>query len=172
MSITIRPVPWIVDKAVECLDKFIQENPNPKILEFGSGASTVWFAKKTRNLVSVETDPAWYKDISEILRQEILVSDYHLVKDAEVPYVTAKYSDQLFDIILIDGEERVECARQSIALLKPNGIMMLDNDERAIYKEVHTICNGMEFHSATQHGADQTGWVAPHHWITSWWINK
>ena len=53
-AFSLRPVPWLTDEAVAFLDVFCEENPDAKILEFGSGASTLWFAKRTPNLYSDE----------------------------------------------------------------------------------------------------------------------
>ena len=65
----IRPVPWLTEEAIIFLEEFIEENPSAKILEFGSGASTIWFAKKNVELFSVEHNPDWYNLISNILKK-------------------------------------------------------------------------------------------------------
>lgn len=44
----MRPIPWLNEGAVEFLDKYLSEHPDAKILEFGSGASTIWIAKRNK----------------------------------------------------------------------------------------------------------------------------
>ena len=56
----IRPVPWLTEGAIEFLEQYLTEHPSAKILEFGTGASTIWFAKRTPNLYSIEHDPSWF----------------------------------------------------------------------------------------------------------------
>lgn len=43
--------------------------------------------------------------------------------------------DECFDIILIDGRDRVRCARNAVARLKEDGIIIWDNSERACYED-------------------------------------
>jgi predicted O-methyltransferase YrrM len=50
----VRPIPSICEGSIEFLETYFEENENPKVLEFGSGASTVWMAKRTTNLYSLE----------------------------------------------------------------------------------------------------------------------
>ena len=39
-----------------------------------------------------------------------------------------------FEIILIDGRDRVRCAKNSVMRLKENGIIIWDNSDREVYK--------------------------------------
>ena len=49
--------PWIHDTVIELLEKNIKKNT--KLLEFGSGYSTVWFQNYTDNLISIEHNKSW-----------------------------------------------------------------------------------------------------------------
>ena len=68
LSEVIRPVPWLTQGAINFLEVFLEQHPSAKILEFGSGASTIWFAKKNVRLYSVEHDIEWYEKINNLLK--------------------------------------------------------------------------------------------------------
>ena len=54
-------IPWIHHDVI----KFLQEkiNTNTKILEFGSGNSTIFFSKLTKNIFSIEHNQEWFNKI-------------------------------------------------------------------------------------------------------------
>jgi len=54
--------PWLTQMAVKILESWLK--PNDVGAEFGSGRSTVWFAKRVPSLISVENDPNWYNRVS------------------------------------------------------------------------------------------------------------
>ena len=44
-----------------------------------------------------------------------------------------KYHDR-FDVVVIDGRERVRCAVNSLGALKPHGVIIWDNTQREKYQ--------------------------------------
>jgi hypothetical protein len=44
-----------------------------------------------------------------------------------------KYRNE-FDIVVIDGRDRVSCARNSLGALKPDGVIVWDNADREEYR--------------------------------------
>jgi len=133
--------PWIHPKVVTILEKII--GVNTKILEFGSGNSTVFFSKLTDNVYSVEHDDKWYNKIKPQLNNNV---KYILSK---VDYISkprkdktfyncntieelfnTNIPDDYFDIIIVDGIHRVNCAYASLHKLKKGGILILDDSNR------------------------------------------
>ena len=43
--------------------------------------------------------------------------------------------EQKFDIIIVDGRDRVNCCKQSLEALSENGVVILDDSERHEYAE-------------------------------------
>ena len=119
--------PWLTSDAVRLLDELI--SPNDEMLEIGSGRSTSWFAQRVKNLHSLEDNTDWYNLVSKKIIEQNLGDKvrYQLLKSGE------KYSEAIakieknFDIILIDGGDRNECAMNSLSLLKESGILIVDN---------------------------------------------
>lgn len=165
----LRPIPWLTEGSITFLEQYFQEHPDAKVLEFGSGASTVWMAKRTPNLISVDHNPHWH----DLVKQECKARGYmgvqlHL---RPMPYygICDEFPQEYFDLILIDGRDRVECIRHSIPRLKKGGILMLDNSERGYYQPGIDLLSEWKNFAHTQTKRDQCGfWYRG--WTTSWWI--
>ena len=121
------PIPWMTYSFID----FIKERLNKelKIFEFGSGNSTIFFAGKIKKITAVEHNMKWYEEVKN-----------KVPKNAEIKLITlADYEnsiiiDEQFDIIIVDGERRNECIRNSIKALNKSGIIILDDSEREDYK--------------------------------------
>jgi SAM-dependent methyltransferase len=135
--------------------------PGGRMLEWGSGGSTVWFAKHlpaNARLTTIEHDPAWHATVSERLRAEGL--DAHdAVRLRLVPatgpvgrnateeeedasalsaYIAA-VADQRFDVILVDGVARAACMAAARELLNPGGVLLLHDSQRSWYDEAKQL---------------------------------
>ncbi len=166
----LRPVPWLTDNAVKFLEDFLQRTPSAKVLEFGSGASTVWFAKRDVELVSVEHNEKWYEQVKEAL--DITdASDKVQYFFRPRPYysICEEFPDEFFDLIVVDGRNRKGCIYHSLSKLKKGGVLMLDNAERPHYFAIFRCMSGWQRFDAPQRGPDQCGYSYGG-WLTSWWI--
>jgi predicted O-methyltransferase YrrM len=166
----MRPIPWVTHKAVLFLEHFMKANPNAHILEFGSGSSTIWFAKKTAHLVSVEHSEKWFSIVDNILKTTPECFPVQLVLH-ERPYYTVcnDFPDEFFDLVLVDGRNRSGCIKYAIRILKRGGILMLDNAERPYYQKAIKLLKGWKEVSAKQVGLDSCGFTYPN-WTTNWYI--
>lgn len=52
-------VPWWTFDAADAVEGFLASRPAARVFEWGSGASTVWLAKRSGCVVSIEHDAAW-----------------------------------------------------------------------------------------------------------------
>jgi hypothetical protein len=128
-------LPWLTRTANTFLETYLQ--PGDCGWEFGSGKSTIWFAKRVKHLVSVEHDPGWFKRVSAMLDANELTNVNYLLKQREqedagqgLPaYVGAlnEAEGESLDFIMIDGIYRDRCALTSLNKIKPNGILVIDN---------------------------------------------
>ncbi len=127
--------PWLAKPANLILDSFLTKNDVG--LEFGSGRSTLWFAGRISKLTSIEHDPIWHDKVTkELALQNLQNVDYLLVKkdvedeegqDSAYVRTTDKLSKNSFDFTLIDGAYRDSCALVSLELLRPGGILIIDD---------------------------------------------
>ncbi|MEA5521282.1 hypothetical protein [Limnoraphis robusta] len=157
LPVEIKP-PLLADGAVKFLIDFLTQKPNARILEFGSGGSTVWFSTYTSNLVSIEHDQQWYDKVKTEIENCEACNPVDL-RFLSRPYysVCDEFPDEYFDLVLVDGRNRVRCAEASIRVLKKGGILMLDDGQRAYYRRVHQLLQDWEF-TRTIHPARQTHW--------------
>lgn len=49
------------------------------------------------------------------------------------------YPSESFDFVCVDGRARVECAINALDRLKPGGVLILDNSERAKYRSLFAV---------------------------------
>src|SRR5262249_29493087 len=49
-------VPWWTFAAIDAVERWIAARENVRVFEYGSGASTVWLARRAAHVVSVEHD--------------------------------------------------------------------------------------------------------------------
>lgn len=166
-----RDLPWLTEGANEFLQTYLQ--PSDVGLEFGSGRSTLWFAARVSRLLSVEHDRDWHRQVSQSLSQNNLLNvDYrYLEGDVNAPRVmetairgiTNQFSEGCFDFVLVDGVCRDICAREAIRLLRPGGILVIDNVNR--YLPSNSISpNSRSF----EMGPDGTNWAEIDRTIKPW----
>ena len=140
---------WINYKSIKFLENFVTKNSY--VLEYGSGASTFWFAKRCKYLTSIEHDKAYYQEIKNILEKKKIKCDYYFCepenflndyKSQRIKNVSFKkyvlkpnLINKKFDIIFIDGRSRIKCLINSLDLIKKNGVIIFDNSNRKEYKK-------------------------------------
>jgi predicted O-methyltransferase YrrM len=120
-------IPWLGYRAIKHLKKLLQ--PDWKMLEWGSGMSTLWFAARVGNLVSIEDYKEWYDKVSlELEKRGSTNVDYRFKPDN---YSSLdEFPDGTFDFILIDGSQRGNCAAAAINKIRTGGYIYLDNSDK------------------------------------------
>lgn len=127
--------PWLTKSANRILARRLQSHHLG--LEFGSGRSTLWIARRVGHLTSVEHDPAWAKKVSEMLNSAGLTNVDYLLNEADCgdagaagsEYVRAldRFGPQSLDFVLVDGIYRADCALGATEKLRPGGLLIIDN---------------------------------------------
>ncbi|TWR30347.1 FkbM family methyltransferase [Mucilaginibacter pallidiroseus] len=130
------PIPWVTYSFIDFIKTRISKEH--AIFEFGSGNSTLFYAKYAGIVVSVEHDKEWYEKISATKPDNSEMIYTELVRGGEYCQVPVKLQEK-FDVIIVDGRDRVNCCIQAVNALSDNGVVVLDDSERADYKD------GIEF---------------------------
>lgn len=153
--------PWITFGAREYLDRHVTSMSH--IFEWGSGGSSLYFARRAAAVISVEHDPAWFAAVSAAIQQKGLTnwqgrlaapepasSADTLDAASSTSYASddIQFRGLLFrnyvrqieavpdasqDVIVIDGRARPSCLPPALAKLKPGGCLVWDNSEREYY---------------------------------------
>lgn len=126
------PLPWITYPALEFLEPRI--SPAMRIFEYGSGNSTLWWAKRVSLVVSCEHDYSWYQNVRSRIPGNVRLNYRELSPGGEYSRMVATYRNE-FDIIVIDGRDRNNCAKQCLPALKADGVILWDNSDRDSYTE-------------------------------------
>ncbi len=173
MTLDLSPTCRLADAAVHFLDRRLAEigKARPaRILEFGSGGSTLWIAERGA-LVSVESDPEWFTIVQSALRAHCLTADLRLHPIPLHPVCSAFQADA-FDVVLVDqedfagGRHRVACVEAARNLVAPGGVLMLDNSDRPKFAAAFEIMKDWPCETATQPVA-KPGYNEGS--ATSWW---
>lgn len=117
-----------------------------RVLEYGSGASTVEISKLCKEIVSIEHQYNWYKKIQQIAPKNLT----YFLFPPNLDYVEGESCGTLeeffdyvnsplpygpFDIILIDGRARVACASVAKLMSHNNTLVFIHDYDRPEYAE-------------------------------------
>lgn len=145
-------LPWWTFDAIEEANKFLKGRPSPRVFEYGSGASTIWLARRAASVTSIEHDKPWHAVVSKRLEAHDNATVKLIEADAEpvAGYLSEKqgwqgrsfqrYASAIdaepgeFDLIVVDGRARAACLGHAIGKLAPGGMILFDNSARARYR--------------------------------------
>lgn len=120
------PIPWYTYPAIEYLSQF--DYNDKKVFEFGVGYSSLFWAKRALSVISVEDNDEWYQKWLNNFNEPNLTLKQ---RDEGEPYYNAISEDNIkYDIIIIDGKYRSECAKTAVQSLNAGGIIILDDSDR------------------------------------------
>jgi hypothetical protein len=125
------PLPWYTYAAISFLEPLVSDGLS--VFEFGSGNSTLWWAERARRVTSVEHNPEWGAIMEDRLPPNVAYRQVPLSRDGEYCRV-AEREEGPFDVIVIDGRDRNNCALHSLSALAPDGVIIWDNSERDEYE--------------------------------------
>jgi len=126
---------WFPRSAMGVLSKMLKSHHVG--LEWGSGKSTLWLAKRIKHLTSVEDDPARYDAVAKDLLIENLTNvDYILCRQARgacdsegcgYVNVIGSFPPASLDLVLVKGRYRDLCATAALDKIKPGGLLILQD---------------------------------------------
>ena len=124
-------LPWMNYPVIRFLETRL--NQTHHVFEFGSGYSTKFYASLAGSVTSVEYDQAWAERV-----QADLPSNADLIQqptDTDGDYCrTIDRTGRRFDLVVVDGRDRVHCVSRSIGCLNETGVILLDDSCRPQYQ--------------------------------------
>jgi predicted O-methyltransferase YrrM len=104
-----------------------------RVLEFGAGQSTLWWAERAASVVAFEADVAWLRRVAEESPANTVL---HALNEgaaedccAQVRKIVDPILGDGFDLVIVDGQHRYEFAKLGVGLLAPHGALICDNAE-------------------------------------------
>lgn len=136
------PLPWYTYSFIFFLAPRVKSNFN--VFEYGSGNSTRWYASRVRRITAVEHDFQWVKQIAPNIPANAEV----LPRELGDGYIQAvKEKGESYQIIVVDGRNRVKCTRFAVDYLSADGVLILDNSEREWYQPAKDLLHDKGFKS-------------------------
>ena len=125
----LRPqLPWISYDAIRFFKRWL--SPDKTVLEFGSGMSTIWYARHAKHVWSVEDYAPWHCKVTKMLASASVSNVKLEFKTGEEYSYFMRNDGVRIDMVMIDGSNRAECAETAIALIKNGGVIYLDNSDK------------------------------------------
>ncbi len=147
-------LPWWTYRAIDIVDAWLLARPHPiRVFEYGSGASTVWLARRVDEVYTVEHHLGFADHMAPVLsalpgvtviRQPGLTSASPRIGSQKsghdgldfYDYVHAIDGvDSTFDLVVVDGRAREACLTAAMGKLAQDGLIVFDNTKRRRYRE-------------------------------------
>jgi SAM-dependent methyltransferase len=117
------------------------------VCEYGSGGSTLFFARRVQSVFSIEDNPQWFNLVSDRLAAKSFGNvtlklhpfDFKNPAGFENSEYLHAIPDKRFDVIVVDGSEewtriRPICFEEAQTRVKKDGIIVVDDSWR--YPEI------------------------------------
>jgi hypothetical protein len=126
-------LPWLNPQAIRVLEREL--GPTDTGIEWGSGRSTLWLARRTASVRSVESDESWYEHIAGELAgagvDNVSLIHVDVTEQGLDSYIEAfpGLEDESLSYAFVDGLDttRERCALRAVRLLSPGGLLIFDN---------------------------------------------
>lgn len=128
-----QPIPWYTYAAIHFLESRLQSHF--EIFEFGCGYSTLWYARKVKQITSVENDLYWLQKIEKMKLHNMNLIHKSFMEGKPDYANSILELQETYHLVIVDGQDRVHCIHNASQALKPEGVIVLDNSERDEYRE-------------------------------------
>lgn len=126
-----------------------------RVFEYGSGASTFFFAERCKSINSVEHDEDWYQQVGNDISNLENASLRLIALDDNYPKAIEDEHSE-FDMVIVDGRKRVACAENALPFLSKSGVVILDDSNRDRYQSLFPFYEGHGFRHLTFEGLKPT----------------
>lgn len=123
-------IPWMPYPAIDFIERRLGKDMS--VFAYGSGNSSIWLADRVGKVVSCEHDHKWHELVNKMIPENVHLV-YRDLDSGEYIAEISKYRKE-FDVIIIDGRERVKCVNNAVGALKDDGVIILDDSFREEYR--------------------------------------
>ena len=132
-----KEAPWLAEPFIRTLESW--DTSTWTVFEWGAGGSTLFFAEKCAQVYSVEHNPEWYlRVVDEVAARgltNVVLQHVDTTEDWSA-YTSAidRTGPEQFDLVLVDGRERVACTLAALKGHFARRVLVLDNAARGRYE--------------------------------------
>lgn len=142
-------LPWWTFSSIRAVETYLAAAPR-RVFEYGCGASTLWLAARSRQVVSIEPDPDWHAMVlGELAGRDnvelrlVAVQNTGRIGSQKDGFAGQYFDDfvaaidaetEPFDVIVIDGRAREACLKAALPHLADGGIIVFDDTNRKRYR--------------------------------------
>jgi len=134
-------LPWFSYAAIDFLNGWLK--PDMSVCEYGSGGSTLFFARRVKSVLSIEDNERWYNLVMRRIQEKSIKNvrlklcsfDFKNPVGFEHSAYLHAIPDERLDVIVIDGSEewtkvRPICFEKAEHRVKEGGIIVVDDSWR------------------------------------------
>lgn len=189
--------PWMTFAAIAHLERHLAAlGGKGRVFEWGSGGSTLFFARRAAEVTAVENDAEWAETVRKACAERNLPHvtvachgadearppvEFDAADPAQYYSGSAVYQGHIFrtyaehigsqpdahlDLVVVDGRVRPACLRLGMAKVKPGGLLVLDNAERTWYARARALADAAGWERTDHSGP---GPYNQHFWLTTIW---
>lgn len=146
--------PWFAFQSIRHIESLLR--PDMKIVEYGGGYSTLWWASRVSSVTTVERSKEWSDEIQRSLHKHHLKnvelrtfdkfpdvsegeleSNYDSLRPLVDEYIgSSNVPEYSCDVLVVDDVFRNAVVEGALNLVKPGGLLILDDSERERHKPV------------------------------------
>lgn len=160
------PIPWYTYPSIAFIEKRIDKDM--VVFEYGCGNSTLWWSSRVRQVISCEHDKEWFETVKRQVASNVILHHIDMQPGGEYSRKMSEYREK-FDIVIIDGRDRVNCSKNCVQALKKGGVVIWDNSDREEYREGQDFLSKCGYNRIDFEGI---GPVNVYSWSTSVFYNK
>ena len=157
------PLPWYTYCFIHFLEtRLLKEQEKVgRLFEFGSGNSTLWWAQRASQVVSVEDNEDWYSYVTKSKPDHV---SYKFAADQQSYLDALLLEEGLFDVIVVDGSFRDICIERCSVKLSAKGVVIIDNSDWENLQRPIEVLKSQGFRQLEFYGIGPTN---GHPWGTS-----
>lgn len=122
-------LPWYCYAATQHLASIAK--PWWRVIEYGLGSSTLWWAARVAHITAIEHDPVWVEKFEHRLPPNVSLEF--------IDQLDPRYKDRLleepenYDLISVDGKRRNSVVKRAAAASKLGGFLLFDDSQKVRY---------------------------------------
>lgn len=138
----LKPLAWVTYPFIHFIEPRLCGLKN--IFEYGSGNSTLYYSRFVNKVVSLEHDRSWYVKVANRMPENVELFYCEMTEGGRYSKFSSECSEK-FDLIIVDGRDRVNSMVSCLDSLTEGGVVVLDDSERCRYERGVNFLMGQGF---------------------------